>query len=99
MQRSVRAASAALLVGLLAAGCGGDGGSGPNASITIALSKSSSSIVQGGNDQVTATVTRTNFSGTVNVTVEGAPTGVTGTVSNVSTSGNTTTGTVTIAVD
>src|SRR5205085_2352143 len=52
-----------------------------------------------GSDQVTATVTRTNFSGTVNITVEGAPTGVTGSVSNVSASGNTTTATVTIAVD
>ena len=99
MQRRVRAVGAALMIAAVAAGCSGDNGNGPNPSITLSLSSSALTIVQGGTDHVTATITRTNFTGAINITVEGAPSGVTGTVSDIATTGNTTTGTVTIAVD
>src|SRR5689334_3430845 len=98
MHRRVRVVGAVLVGALMAAGCSGDGGNGPNPSIALVLSKSSTTIVQGQSDQLTATVTRTNFTGAVNITVEGAPAGVTGAVSNITTNGNTVTGTVTITV-
>lgn len=89
---------------LLALGCsskGSDGGTGPGPAPTIALSLGSSaaSVVQGGNAQVPATLTRAGgYTGTVGLEVQGAPAGVTGAVSNLSTSGGTTTATVTISV-
>jgi hypothetical protein len=92
-----------LLAGLIAAACssGGDGGTGPGPTPTIALflASSSASVAQGGSAQVSATLTRGGgFTGTVALTVEGAPTGVTGAVSNVTTSGGTTTALVTVTV-
>jgi hypothetical protein len=47
-------------------------------SIALALSASSAAVVQGGSTTVTGTITRTDFTGAVAVTVEGVPTGVTG---------------------
>ena len=98
MHRRVRVVGAVLVGALVAAGCSSDGGNGPNPSIALVLSKSSTTIVQGQSDQLTATVTRTNFTGAVNITVEGAPAGVTGAASNITANGNTVTATVTITV-
>lgn len=108
MQRfaSPRRWSALLLAGALGLiqGCGGgggddNGGTSPTPSITIALSPTSASVQQGGSTTVTATVTGAGgFTGVPVLSVSGAPTGVTGGVSNIQTSGSTTTATVTISV-
>lgn len=95
--------TAALVLGWLAAGCSSDGtgGSepGPTPAISIALSASSATVPQGGTAQLVATLVRSGgFSGTVNLSVTGAPSGVTGTVSNVVESGGTSTGTITLQV-
>lgn len=63
-------------------------------SIALALSASSASVAQGGSTTVTGTITRTDFTGSVAVTVEGAPTGVTGTAVP---SGDAATVTITVA--
>lgn len=106
MRGLMRRAGALLPVAALVAainGCGSssDGGTNPGdtPSIAISLSTSALSIVQGGNGQLTASITRNGgFTGTVNVVTQGAPEGVTASVSNVSTTGGTTTGTVTVSV-
>jgi uncharacterized membrane protein len=92
----------ALALGLgFVSACGESEGTGPGSTgaITIEISKTSLSIVQGGSDVLTATITRSGgFTGSVTITTEGAPAGVTASVSNVTTSGSTTTGTITVAV-
>ncbi|MFN0178933.1 MAG: beta strand repeat-containing protein [Gemmatimonadales bacterium] len=85
----------------IVAGCGKiDGpGTGPGGSIVIEISKSALTIVQGGSDNLTATIARSGgFTGTVTIATEGAPPGVTAAASNVTTTGTTTTGTVTVSV-
>src|ERR1700681_602040 len=96
-----RRCGAALLFNVaLAGGCSkGDGGTGPGNSSAIAISVGPASVTvgQGGSTTVTATITRTGgFSGDVLLTVEGAPAGVTGSASDISTSGGVTTATITI---
>lgn len=49
-------------------------------SIALSLSAPSATVPQGGSTVVTGTITRTDFTGAVTVTVEGAPAGVTGAV-------------------
>lgn len=99
----LRAALAAASLVLLAGACSSGGstdpgpGPGPTPTISIALSMSGATVAAGGLVPVTATLTRGGgFTGTVNFTVEGVPAGVTGTVSNIQTSGTTTSATVTI---
>ncbi len=92
---------AALCVLGLAAGCKSDGsggtGPGPTPAISITLSATSATVAQGGSAQLTATLVRSGgFTGTVNLTVTGTPTGVTGAVSNMTDAGGTSTGTITI---
>ena len=87
----------------VAAGCSSDGSGGtepgPTPAISLTLSASSASVAQGGTTQVTGTLVRSGgFSGTVNLTVTGAPAGVTAAVSNISEAGGTTTGTIAIQV-
>jgi hypothetical protein len=66
-------------------------------SIALSLSQNSATVEQGGSQTITATLTRFGgFSGTVNLTVTGAESGITATVANVQTSGSVTTATVTI---
>ena len=94
---------AALLVCGLVAGCASDGTGGtepgPTPAISITLSVNSATVLQGGSTQLIATLVRSGgFTGTVNLTVTGAPTGVSGAVSNVVESGGTSTGTITIQV-
>ena len=83
-----------------AVGCKSEKIVGTEGSIVLALAPTSTTIQQGGSTPVVATVTRSgSFAGTVTVSVTGAPTGVTGVVSNVQTSGTVTTATITITVD
>lgn len=82
---------------IAAAACGGggdDGGTqpGPTPSISISVSPASASVVQGGSTQTTVTLTRAGgFTGAVAYSVDGAPAGVTGTVSDVQNSSATVT--------
>jgi hypothetical protein len=92
----------ALLGAAALAGCSskGDGGTEPGGAIALALSAAGASIVQGGSTPVTGTLTRSGgFTGAVNLTVTGAPAGVTAVVSNVVTTGLVTTATITVTVD
>jgi hypothetical protein len=88
---------------LVLAACSSDGGTGtepgPTPAIAIALNPVTATVQQGGSTTTSATLTRSGgFSGTVNLTVTGAPTGVAGSVGAVQTNGGVTTGTVTIQV-
>ena len=80
--RAARSTSAALLTAFLAAcGGGGDGGTTnpPPApgDFGLTLSSTTLSVVQGGTSTLTASVARTgSFTGTVDVSAEGLPTGV-----------------------
>lgn len=88
----------AALTVLAACSSGGDGGTDPTGSFTISVSPAAISVVQGGTGQATVTLTRVDgFAGTVNFTVQGAPAGVTGSVSGGG-AGTVSTGTVTITV-
>src|SRR5690349_8611014 len=98
IQSSGRRGLGAVLSLIALAACGSDSGDGEGGSIEIALSTNAISIEQGQQASITATIQRTDYTGTITITTEGAPSGVTAAVSNVSTSGSTTTGTVTIAV-
>jgi hypothetical protein len=93
----------ALLGTAAAVGCSseGDGVTDPGSispgSISLSLSETSATVQQGGSQTVTATLTRIGgFTGTVNLTVTGAESGVTAAVSNMQTSGSVTTAIVTI---
>ncbi len=73
---------------------------GPAATIDLSLDPASATITHRRSDDVTVRITRGGgFTGAVNLTVEEAPTGVTGTVSEMETSGDVTTATITILVD
>lgn len=87
--------SAVVVVGL--AGCKQTTGPTATPAISVSADPSTLSIVQGGKDSLTATITRTGgFTGTVSVAVQGAPSGVTGTVTLGATAGTTTTAKVVI---
>lgn len=91
-----------ILLGIAAAAVGctseGDGVIDPG-SISLSLSETGATVQQGSSQAVTATLTRAGgFSGAVDFTVTGAPSGVTATVSNVQTTGAVTTATITIVV-
>ncbi|NOT06730.1 MAG: hypothetical protein HOP28_00855 [Gemmatimonadales bacterium] len=78
---------------------GDDGGTDPVGTIALSLLPTSASIPQGGSSTVAATLTRAGgFTGTVNLTVEGAPAGASATVGAVATTGSATTATVTIQI-
>lgn len=71
-----------LILELAAAlGCGdSDGGTGPAADYALELAPASLTIVRGATGSSTVTITRTNFTGPVTLSVESAPAGVTGTL-------------------
>ncbi len=70
-----------------------------NPTISISINPAAASVEQGSSTDVAVTVTGAGgFSGTATVSVDGVPTGVTGTVGNVQSSGGNTTATATIAV-
>lgn len=85
--KRLRPASLLVLAATAACGGGGDGGGGttpppppPTPAIALSLSATATTLQAGGNTSFTATIARTNFTGAVTVTVGGAPTGVTSTV-------------------
>ena len=87
------------LVLLAAIGCGDDGGSEPEGSISVSASPTSLTLAQGSSGTVTVTLTRGGgFAEAVTVTVEGVPAGVTASVSPASLTGTTTQATVTVNV-
>jgi hypothetical protein len=89
-----------LLVGAATFACSTDGDPLPDpGSISLSLSQASATVPQSGVQDVTATLTRIGgFTGVVSLTVTGAGSGVTASVSNPQTSGAVTTATVTIVV-
>ena len=92
-----RALSALAL--LTAIGCGDDGGTEPEGSISISASPTTLSVAQGGTGTVNVALTRGGgFAAPVNVTVEGLPTGVTASVNPTSLTGTTTQAVVTVTV-
>lgn len=69
-------------------------------SISLSITTTSATVMQGGSQPVAATVTRIGgFTGTVALTVTGQPSGVTALVSNVQSTGAVTTATITVVVD
>ena len=84
-----------------AAACGGGGdddtGTNPTPAIAIGVTPTSLSLAQGANGTVTATVSRSGgFAGNVDLTLEGAPPGVTASLTPSSLTGAFTTSTATI---
>jgi serine protease len=66
-----------LAIGLLAVACGGYGSVQPTPAIAIQLNLASVTLAPGQHGDVTISLTRTNYAGTVDLFVEGnAPTGV-----------------------
>src|SRR2546426_910898 len=86
-----------LVAGLsLAVGCAKDGGTGPAADYALSLAPTALTIVQGATGTTTVTITRTNFSGAVTLSLGGAPTGVTGSFSPSAPTGTTSALTVSV---
>ena len=84
---------------LTAIGCGDDGGSEPEGSISVSGSPSTLSVPQGSSGTVTVTLTRGGgFAEPVTVTVEGLPTGVTASVTPTSLTGTATQAVLTVTV-
>jgi hypothetical protein len=84
---------------LTAIGCGDDGGSEPEGSISVSASPSTLSVPQGSSGTVTVTLTRGGgFAEPVTVTVEGLPTGVTASVAPASLTGTATQAVLTVTV-
>ncbi len=85
------------LMGAVACASDANGPNGGTPSISLAVSPDSVAISQGGSGQVTAMILRSGgFGALVTLAVQGAPPGVTVSVSNLATSGTTTRGTVTV---
>ncbi len=90
---------AGVAAALVVTACGIDGPPTDSGSISLSLATTSATVLQGGSQPVTATLTRIGgFSGTVNLSVTGQPSGVTAAVSDLQTSGAVTTATITIGV-
>src|SRR3989449_742353 len=86
-----------LVAGLaVVTGCGKDGGTGPAADYTLSLAPAALTIVQGANGTATVTITRTNFTGAVTLSLGGAPTGVTGSFNPAAPTGTSATLTVSV---
>src|SRR5207237_9955246 len=77
-----------LVAGLaVVTGCGKDGGTGPAADYTLSLAPAALTIVQGATSNTTVTITRTNFTDAVTLSLGSAPTGVTGSFNPAATTG------------
>src|SRR2546426_1011405 len=86
-----------LVAGLaVVTGCGKDGGTGPAADYTLSLAPAALTVVQGANGTATVTITRTNFTGAVTLSLGGAPTGVTGSFNPAAPTGTSATLTVSV---
>src|SRR5256712_3312905 len=86
-----------LVAGLaVATGCGKDGGTGPAPDYTLSLAPAALTIVQGATGPTTVTITRTNFTGAVTLSLGGGPAGGTGAVKPSAPTGTSPTLTVTV---
>src|SRR5256884_194052 len=86
-----------LVAGLaVATGCGKDGGTGPAAEYSLSLGPAALTIVQGATGTATVTITRSNFTGAVTLSLGGAPTGVTGSFNPAAPTGSSATLTVSV---
>jgi hypothetical protein len=83
-------------VALAACSSGNDNITTPS-SISVALSPSTASVPQGASTPATVTITRTSFTGDVQLSAENLPAGVTATFSPATLSGSATSSTVTLA--
>src|SRR5438445_438163 len=87
----------ALVAGLgVAVACGTKDSTGPGADYTLSLAPAALTIVQGANGTATVTITRTNFTGAVALSLDGAPTAVTGSFNPAGPTGTGSTLTVTV---
>ena len=91
-----------VLVSLLTlTSCSSSGPSEPEETptVSVTINPTSASVEQGGSTDVSVTATGSGgFSGTATIEVDGLPSGVSGTVGNIQSTGGTTTATVTVAV-
>src|SRR5436853_553269 len=86
-----------LVAGLaVVTGCGKDGGTGPAADYTLSLAPAALTIAQGATGTTTVTITRTNFTGAVTLSLGDAPTGLTGAFDPAAPTGTTSTLTVSV---
>ncbi len=80
-RRPVARSLASIVAMVLAAGCGSSTTTTPViGSIRLSVTPTAATIQQGGSTQVSGTIGRTNFTGDVAISVNGAPAGVTGSV-------------------
>ncbi|HWA57247.1 MAG TPA: hypothetical protein VG692_08340, partial [Gemmatimonadales bacterium] len=87
----------ALAAGLaVAAGCGDDSGTGTQPDYALSLAPAALTIDQGTNGTTTVTITRTDFTGAVTLSLGGAPAGVTGSFNPAAPTGTSSTLTVTV---
>jgi hypothetical protein len=89
----------ALVGTLLGSACGGGDGTSTSGSISLSLSPPSGTVQQGGSLQIIGTITRSGgFTGNVTFATAGSiPAGLTGTVGNITTSGDVTTATIALS--
>ena len=88
----------ACCVALGAAACGGkESGTGPAADYTLALAPEALRMIEGGTGFETVTITRTNFTGAVTLSLGNAPAGVTGSFEPAGPTGTSSTLTVSVA--
>src|SRR5213083_2829728 len=80
----------------VAVGCGTKESTGPAADYTLSLAPAALTIVQGATGTTTVTITRTNFTDAVTLSLGGAPTGLTGAFDPAAPTGNTSTLTVSV---
>src|SRR5207247_581086 len=86
-----------LVAGLaVVTGCGKDGGTGPAADYTLSLAPAALTIVQGATGNTTVTITRTNFTDAVTLSLSCAPPRVAGAFNPAAPTGNTSTLTVSV---
>src|SRR5438132_13123756 len=86
-----------LVAGLaVVTGSGKHGGTGPAADYTLSLAPAALTIVQGATGNTTVTITRTNFTDAVTLSLGGAPTGVTGSFNPAAPTGTSATLTVSV---
>src|SRR5512147_2033404 len=80
----------------VAAGCVDDSGTGTQPDYSLSLAPAALTILQGASGNTTVTITRTDFTGAVTLSLGGAPAGVTGAFNPATPTGTSSTLTVTV---